>query len=103
MKNLKLQLAIQENQVLTLKGFQNNQITFSQCIIKLIQFQEMTENGSNEYFCEWIVDQLRNNDLPNNSSGSFMTALGDIDHLIESFENIECDVIMKTAREYSLS
>jgi hypothetical protein len=32
-----------------------------------------------------------------------MTALGDIDHLIESFENIECDVIMKTAREYSLS
>tara|TARA_R110001592_G_scaffold337415_1_gene624006 strand:+ start:18 stop:329 length:312 start_codon:yes stop_codon:yes gene_type:complete len=103
MKNLKQLLSVQEQQVMTLKRYQNDQISFSKCILLLIQLQDMTERGSSEYFCEWIVDQLKNNDLPNNSSGSFMTALGDIDHLIETFENIDCDVIMKTAREYSLS
>tara|TARA_R110002126_G_scaffold93089_2_gene220734 strand:+ start:9611 stop:9919 length:309 start_codon:yes stop_codon:yes gene_type:complete len=31
---------------------------------------------------EWICDQILNNELPENSSGSYITALGDIDNLI---------------------
>ena len=102
---LKIQLSVQEGQVMTLKRYQNGEISFSETIRFLISLQEQTEEGAEEYFCEWIVQQLKGNPLPNNSSGSFMTALGCIDHLMENemFEDIDCDLILQTAKEFYLS
>ena len=101
---LKIQLSVQEGQAMTLKRYQNGEISFSETIRYMISLQEQTEKGAGEYFCEWIVQQLRNNSLPNNSSGSFMTALGCIDHLLEDerFEDIDRDTIFQTAKEYNL-
>jgi len=102
---LKIQLSVQEGQVMTLKRYQNGEISFSETIRFLISLQEQTKEGAGEYFCEWIVQQLKGNPLPNNSSGSFMTALGCIDHLMENemFEDIDCDLILQTAKEFYLS
>jgi hypothetical protein len=102
---LKIQLSVQEGQVMTLKRYQNGEISFSETIRFLISLQEQTEEGAGEYFCEWVVQQLKGNPLPNNSSGSFMTALGCIDHLMENemFEDIDCDLILQTAKEFYLS
>ena len=101
---LKLQLSVQEGQVTTLKRYQNGEISFSETVRLIISLQEQTEEGAGEYFCEWIVQQLRNNPLPNRSSGSFMTALGCIDHLMENelFEDIDSDEILQTAKEFNL-
>lgn len=38
-----------------------------------------------EYFLEWLKDQFENR-LPNNSSGSTMTALLDVDSVFDTFE-----------------
>lgn len=48
----------------------------------------LTGIAPNEYFVEWVEGQI-DNDLPNNSSGSFLTALTDIDGLLSAmnFEN----------------
>ena len=102
---LKIQLSVQEGQVMTLKRYQNGEISFSETVRSIISLQEQTEEGAGEYFCEWIVQQLKGNPLPNNSSGSFMTALGCIDHLMENemFEDIDCDLILQTAKEFYLS
>ena len=102
---LKIQLSVQEGQVMTLKRYQNGEISFSETIRFLISLQEQTEEGAGEYFCEWVVQQLKGNPLPNNSSGSFMTALGCIDHLMENemFEDIDCDLILQTAKGFYLS
>ena len=102
---LKIQLSVQEGQVTTLKRYQNGEISFSETVRSIISLQEQTEEGAGEYFCEWIVQQLKGNSLPNNSSGSFMTALGCIDHLMENemFEDIDSDLILQTAKEFYLS
>jgi hypothetical protein len=102
---LKIQLSVQEGQVTTLKRYQNGEISFSETVRSIISLQEQTEEGAGEYFCEWIVQQLKGNPLPNNSSGSFMTALGCIDHLMENemFEDIDSDKILQTALGYNLS
>ena len=102
---LKIQLSVQEGQVMTLKRYQNGEISFSETIRFLISLQEQTEEGAGEYFCEWIVQQLKGNPLPNNSSGSFMTALGCIDYLMENemFEDVDCDLILQTAKGFYLS
>ena len=102
---LKIQLSAQEGQVTTLKRYQNGEISFSETVRLIISLQEQTEEGAGVFFCEWIIQQLKGNPLPNNSSGSFMTALGCIDHLMENelFEDIDSDEILQTAKEFYLS
>lgn len=104
MLNLKNQLEVQKNQVRTLEAYQKSNLTFDECVSQLISLQNKTHYGASSLWTEWAVSQLQNNHLPNNSSGSFMTALSDIDYIYESgdFEHLTTDEIAKTAAEFNL-
>lgn len=51
-----------------------------------------------EHFLEWLKDQFGNR-LPNNSSGSTMTALLDVDSVFNTFEEAISEIGDDTARE----
>ena len=99
-ETIKHEIKIGILQAKQLVRLQNKEINERQFISNLITLQETSEVFSdsthNENWLEWIEEQLGNK-LPNLSSGSFMTALLDIDALLSGI-GMEEDIY--TEEEY---
>jgi hypothetical protein len=84
-ETIKHEIKIGILQAKQLVRLQSKEINERQFISNVILLQETSEVFSdlahNEYWLEWIEEQLENK-LPNLSSGSFMTALLDVDALL---------------------
>lgn len=53
-------------------------------MIEMARTAPSAERNPFEWQVEWMIDQAYNNDLPNQSSGSWRTALCDIDSIAQS-------------------
>jgi hypothetical protein len=70
-------------------------------IIELINLQKNSnfwDVCNQDALIEWFTDQVINNDLPEMSSGSFVTALGDIDNLIAGLDIEENEELCEYAK-----
>ena len=100
-----------EQQVNVVKKFNRGERTHIETMIMLIQCHkslmdhspEIYAKGSECGFIEWANNQLENNKLPEESSGSFITALRDLDYILENFvTEAEYSEVINLARSYNL-
>tara|TARA_R110002020_G_C15998935_1_gene750050 strand:+ start:241 stop:567 length:327 start_codon:yes stop_codon:yes gene_type:complete len=98
------QFDIQSKQVIVVKKYYNKELTAGEAICALIRLQDQTIYKADEWFIEWVVNQLFENKLPEGSSGSFITALSDYDPVMEMerYESVPEGVITDLARYYNL-
>ena len=102
--------SIMQQQVDAVKKFNNGDrthietmITLLQCQKNLIQFYPEIYGNSESGFIEWANDNLENNKLPEDSSGSFLTAISDLDYIMENVATEKnYDAVRYLARQYNL-
>lgn len=58
----------------------------------------------NDYYVSYVIDQLQNNNLPEMSSGSFITALSCYEWIIDNdnYQDVDIETINTLAKEYNL-
>ena len=102
--------SMMKQQVDAVRQFNNGERNHVSTMLTLLQTQKHlidscpeVYTGSEVHFIEWANDQLENNKLPENSSGSFLTAISDLDYILENVATEEnYEAVRFLAKQYSL-